>query len=595
MSIVQLAKVTLIGLSETKTKVIEDLQGLGCLHLIPLSAEGDPIEGGGPSRESREALDFLASCPNQRRQVTHSERFDVLAVEAEALALKKRLFDLREERDSLAELLEGLAPWGDFVLPPPEEIGGLRLWFYAVPRREIGALERVAESVGLTWEIVESDNRFHYLVVIAQDEPQDIPFTRTETDERPPEELRRRLEEVDLAIEDAHAARASLTRWGTLFARSLDGLEDRAARDYAARQTYDQEPLYALQAWVPAPRIRELEDYARQHGLALEVAEPGRSDTPPTLLENPPALRAGEDLVTFYRAPGYRVWDPSSVVFFSFALFFAMIIADAGYGLVVGAITAWLWKHLGQTERGRAWRILLATLSGASLVYGVLVGGYFGVTPPPDSLLGRAHLIDIQDSGVMMALSILIGAAHLILANLMDAFRQRGSLAALAPVGWALLVVGGLLLGGQLLFEDLPAWPGEALMVVGFPLILLFSGYGERPLARAAKGALALTQLTKAFGDVLSYLRLFALGLASASLAAAFNDMAADVSGTSRIAGIGIFLALLVLVLGHALTFVLGIASAVIHGLRLNFIEFFDWSLKDEGYLFRAFQRKRGS
>lgn len=595
MSIVQLAKVTLIGLSEAKTKVIEDLQDLGCLHLIPLSAEGDPIEGGGgPSRESREALEFLASCPNRRRQVTHTEDFDVLAVEAEALALKKRLFDLQEERDSLAELLEGLAPWGDFVLPPPEEMGGLRLWLYAVPRREIGDLERAAESAGLIWEIVANDDRFQYVVVIAREEP-DIPFPRTETDERPPEGLRRRLEEVELALEDAQAARASLTRWCTLFARSLDGLEDRAARDYAARQTYDREPLYALQAWVPAPRIPELEDYAGRHGLALEVAEPDPSDTPPTLLENPPELRAGEDLVTFYRAPGYRVWDPSSVVFFSFALFFAMIIADAGYGLVVGAITAWLWKRLGQTESGRAWRILLATLSGASLVYGVLVGGYFGVTPPPDSLLGRAHLIDIQDSGVMMALSILIGAGHLILANLMDAYRQRGSLAALAPVGWALLVVGGLLLGGQLLVEDLPAWPGEALMAVGFPLILVFSGYGERPLARAAQGALALTQLTKAFGDVLSYLRLFALGLASASLAAAFNDMAADVSGTSRIAGIGIFLALLVLVLGHTLTFVLGIASAVIHGLRLNFIEFFDWSLKDEGYLFRAFQRKRGS
>ena len=123
---------------------------------------------------------------------------------------------------------------------------------------------------------------------------------------------------------------------------------------------------------------------------------------------------------------------------------------------------------------------------------------------------------------------------------------------------------------------------------LGVPFIFLANG--EKLVGRAIKGLSALTRLTKAFGDVLSYLRLFALGLASASLAVAFNDMAAGVR--EAMPGIGLLFALLILVLGHALNFVLAIASGVIHGLRLNFIEFFDWGVKEEGHLFRAFRRK---
>jgi V/A-type H+-transporting ATPase subunit I len=103
---------------------------------------------------------------------------------------------------------------------------------------------------------------------------------------------------------------------------------------------------------------------------------------------------------------------------------------------------------------------------------------------------------------------------------------------------------------------------------------------------------MALTAVSGAFGDVLSYLRLFALGLASASLAMAFNDMAADVR--DAIPGIGVLFALLILLLGHALNFLLSVSSGFIHGLRLNVIEFFKWGVKDEGNPWRPFERKEG-
>jgi V/A-type H+-transporting ATPase subunit I len=130
-------------------------------------------------------------------------------------------------------------------------------------------------------------------------------------------------------------------------------------------------------------------------------------------------------------------------------------------------------------------------------------------------------------------------------------------------------------------------------MGLGAAAVLLFTGEHAPPGRRLLQGLLALTRISSAFGDVLSYLRLFALGLASASLALAFNDLASQIAAAAP--GLGKLLALLVLLVGHGLNFLLGITSGFIHGLRLNFIEFFNWSVPEEGTPFRPFSRKESS
>ena len=120
--------------------------------------------------------------------------------------------------------------------------------------------------------------------------------------------------------------------------------------------------------------------------------------------------------------------------------------------------------------------------------------------------------------------------------------------------------------------------------------VLLFSETQGSLWKRLLKGLSGLTGISSAFSDALSYLRLFALGLASASLAATFNAMSLQVK--EALPGIGILFALLIGLLGHTLNFVLAVASGFIHGLRLNFIEFFRWSISEEGPPFKAFARK---
>jgi V/A-type H+-transporting ATPase subunit I len=199
----------------------------------------------------------------------------------------------------------------------------------------------------------------------------------------------------------------------------------------------------------------------------------------------------------------------------------------------------------------------------------------------------------------MMGLSILIGVGHLTLANLIMAWRARHSPRAISSIGWVLLMFGALMMATALLKTPgtaVLASVGKWVMALGGIAILFFSS--DRPLrskragdwiGRLFDGLGAITGISKLFGDVLSYLRLFALGLASAQLAVTFNGLAGDVS---HIRGIGFLLAAVILIAGHGINLILGLMGGVVHGLRLNCIEFFNWSLTEEGYPFRSYHRK---
>jgi V/A-type H+-transporting ATPase subunit I len=599
MTIVRLARVTLYGLLAEKERVLDELQGLGCLHLVPLSegAAGTDVAAGtggmrGPSPEAREALAFLQACPARRHQLRDPTRFDARDVQRRALDIRERIRALEDERDFLEARIEALQPWGNFRLPPVESLGGNRLWFYPVPHYKMTDMP----EGGPAWAEVGRDHRFVYVAAIAAEEPAGMPVARVHTGDRPLSELIDRMDEVALALQDLQAERAGMTRWLALFARSIARLEDEAAVARAAAGTRDAAPVFAVAGWAPTARLPALRAYAERERLALTAAEPGPDDAPPTLLHNPGPLAAGQDLVEFYVSPGYWTWDPSAAVFLSFAVFFAMILSDAGYALLLGLALAPFWGRTGRSETGRRLRSLAAALVGAALAWGVAAGGYFGRAPPEQSLLADLAVIDVGDFETMMTVSILVGVAHVVIGNLAAA-GQHGGVRRLSSWGWIVAVLAAtawwLADTGRApaLAGDLAPWA----MGVGGLLILGFSRPAGGVLHRALGGALALGRVTTAFGDVLSYLRLFALGLASASLAAAFNGLAADVA--AGVSGVGLFLAALVLLIGHGLNLALAIMSGFVHGLRLNFIEFFRWSVPEEGYRFRPFAKRerRGS
>ena len=248
-----------------------------------------------------------------------------------ALDLQRQIQELGDERDFLRKRISDVRQWGDFHFAPPGEMNGLSLWFYIVPHQQIEAVE----ETGLTWEIVNRDHQFAYVVVVSEDEPVGMPVERVLVGAKSLSDLELRLEEVELKLDELQFEREGLTRGLTIYERNMNRLEDMTARARAAQLTNDSEPLFALQAWAPRERHEDLCEFADRNGLAIVFAEPSADDDPPTLLRNPSKWQVGESLVKFYMTPNYRLWDPSMVVLFSFTLFFSMIISDAGYGAVM--------------------------------------------------------------------------------------------------------------------------------------------------------------------------------------------------------------------------------------------------------------------
>jgi len=586
MSLIKMHKVTFIGMTADRDRLLNDLQKMGCVQIIPLKTGGSELPDTAPTAGAREAMKFLHSYPQRRRQILDKEQFDAVEVEQQTLEVRKRLLDLEDERDFLIKRIQDMRPWGDFILPPLQEMGNRRLWFYVVPHKDMPKIEASAP----VWEIIKRDNRFCYVVVVAEEEPSEMPVPRVHLGSKPRHELEVRLDAVELAIEDAQAERASLTRWHDLLKGNLGRLEDRAIRQSAATQIYSNDQAFALQGWAPTESLSALEDYSKNREIHFESQAPGQEDNPPTLMRNPSWLSAGEDLVTFYMTPGYQTWDPSAVTFVSFAIFFGMILSDAGYAAVLALALLLMWNKMGRSSSGSRIRPLLLSVVTASLVFGVLVGSYFGVTPSDASWLGKFHVLDMSNTDRMMLISVAIGVSHIVLANVMNAVRYEHWRDRLPSVGWIGVICGGfaLAMSGSIAIAGLQEL-GVALMALGALLIVWFTAPGEKPLARLGQGMLGLTKLSGALGDILSYLRLFALGLASGSLAVEFNHMAAGIA--EGFPGIGLFFALLILVLGHTVNLFLGIASGVIHGLRLNVIEFFNWGLKEEGTLYKPFKQ----
>jgi V/A-type H+-transporting ATPase subunit I len=206
------------------------------------------------------------------------------------------------------------------------------------------------------------------------------------------------------------------------------------------------------------------------------------------------------------------------------------------------------------------------------------------------------HVLDAGNQSLMMLISIGIGVSHIGLANLLGAWQRRGSMTALSSLGWTVMVFGGFsaLLGKMFAVPRMFTLGIAAISLGGF-LILFFSSPGTFSLVprllfhRLVDGLKALAELSKGFGDVLSYLRLFALGLASIKLAEVFNNLAA---GAFASKGVWVLVGLFVLLIGHTINFAMGIMSGIVHGLRLNVIEFFNWSLQEDGERFQAFAKR---
>lgn len=594
MSIVKLKKVDIVALNENRVAVLKELQDIGKVHIVPLRSDEHSRFNQAISAQTLKAWSYISRTEGKRtHQVKDENLFDEKQVVSDILQNQSALLKLRERIAFLRNRIKEVKPWGDFTIPCSEDIGGYCLWFYKVPHAKM----KVFAKAGYDFEVVYKDKKYSFAVIVSKEEPQarKLPVQRATIGSKSLHELYKELEQAKVDLDILESERHNLTRWAYLLQKTMARLEDNATCERVEREGYEDEKLFAVQAWVANDQIDEIKSLTERYDMMMEFSDPSDDDVPPTLLKNSEFWAPGETLVNFYQTPSYKSWDPSSILLFSFAIFFALIVSDAGYALLLLLAVIIFWGKLGKSDTGRRIRRIGILLSISSAVYGVLIGSYFGLEPP-NPTLKQFDILDMNNYAAMQSLTIAIGIIHVMLANLVHTWQLRGSWNMLSPIGWFVALIGASMMWAG--FDDKAGEiynNGIYSIIGGLALVFLFTSERKvknlKSLAlRFADGFLALTGVTKAFGDVLSYLRLFALGLASAALALTFNDMAGQVR--EAVPEYGAVLAIIILILGHGLNFVLALVSGVIHGLRLNMIEFFGWSLHDEGKPFITFEKK---
>ncbi|MGI9276356.1 MAG: V-type ATP synthase subunit I [Endozoicomonas sp.] len=598
MAIKRLNKITLYGPDQDKAGILQGLQALGCMHLIPLTEQmAEPAMRMQPA-EASEALAWLERSPRTRRQVKDKQGVDIDAVVREVLENKSSAREVADARDKLEERIREVRPWGEFSFPELSELDDQRLWFYVLPLGELENLKQAMTESELPWEVIHRDQKDAYVIVVSSEEPAEdlLSVSRSHVGMVPLSRLEEELEESEHLLEELYAEREALTRWNYTLGQAVAARYDAAELADAESGTLNEDSFFLVQGWLPVSERNAVEAFCLDNGVAAIFEEPSEEDSPPTLLEKTPGTGGGADALGFFQTPNYRAWDPGNLVFYSFSLFFGMIMSDVMYSFLFGLIVFMFRGKLKQSEAGSRLMNLAYFMSAVGIAWGVMIGSYFGASP--GGPLGSLAFVDLNDYNAMMKLSVFVGVSHLIVANLMTAYVNRSSSYALAPLGWALVMGGGMGIWFGMtgtLSEAFADVIGPGMMATGGLLVFLFTStrkvrsVGDLFL-RGLDGLKAVYNITSAFGDVLSYMRLFALGLSGASLAMTFNSLAMDVLHSSPVSGV--LFAGIILLLGHILNFALCIMSGVVHGMRLNVIEFVNWGLSDEGYPFKAFSKR---
>ena len=504
--------------------------------------------------------------------------------EAEITALLERRTALLAELETVNARLKALAVWGDFDRKLLDTLAdkGVRVIPCVGTAAEFEAVRKREE---LHCELLRAEGRTRFFAVIATGDVDEstLPVFKLGPQDDP-RALGARKREIDAeksdiveTLEKRAGDLAVLRRRRDALAADLEFLRVRDTVEKHGEVTL-------LSGFVPEPELEKLRSAAKREGWGLYVTDPAADDRVPVLIRHGNFYtKTVQPLFDFLGiVPGYREIDVSAGVLFFFTIFYAIIIGDAGYGLIFLAAALFLGWKFRRDKKKRPVVALLTLLSVATIIWGALSGLWFGV-----SRGGIKQLTDpkIKDASVQV-LCFVLAIAQLSLGHMWRAFRERSWKSLGANLGWMLIIWGNFFLAVKII-----VWPGEFpvymyyLYGAGLALVVLFSVNWKDPA-----GVFQFPfDVIGSFTDVLSYIRLFAVGMAGASIAMNFNAMGAGIAKSSPYY---IVFGVLVVLIGHALNLALCVMSVLVHAIRLNTLEFSNHSgLTWSGSPFKPFAK----
>ena len=345
--------------------------------------------------------------------------------------------------------------------------------------------------------------------------------------------------------------------------------------------------LMLIEGWAPAYSKVEIEAYLNDAHVYYEITDPMPGDNVPIRLNNKGFFAWFEPICKLYMLPKYNELDLTPFFAPFFMVFFGLCLGDSGYGLFLflGA-TAYRLLAKKVTPSMKSIISLIQVLSASTFFCGLLTGTFFGANIydldwPIVQRLKHAVLMDNND---MFRLSLILGVIQILFGMVLKAVNQTiqfGFKYAIATIGWIILLVStavsALFSSSELLSMGGTAY--KVVLCISGAMIFLFNTPGKNIFMNIGLGLWdSYNMVTGLLGDVLSYVRLFALGLSGGILAGVFNSLAVGMSPDNVIAGPIVMV--LIFVIGHAINMFMNVLGAMVHPMRLTFVEFF----KNSGY-----------
>ena len=481
-----------------------------------------------------------------------------------------------------------IAPWGDFDPASIKEMAslGLPVYLYEIT-------PEVFESIPQDTRFIKvSANKTTVRIAVLDSEiPSVTPF---QLPEKPLSSLKREKDEIKLDLEEIESKLKDLADRRPALVNELAKIEQEIEFENAVinmekvENVPPEQGLSWLTGFVPQPDMEHLKAVARENGWALASDDPDETDeTVPTKLKNNKFVDLLNPITGFLGiVPGYREVDISLWFLLFFCIFFGMLFGDAAYGIIISLIA--ITGIISTAKKGVPQALQMLLLLGIfNTTWGVLTCSWFGVDVEkvPQFLkdLSLSYISTAKTDSAMVDQNLQIfcfslGLLQLTIAHLKGIIRYIKSLRVFAEIGsiamlWGMYnVVLFLVVSNDI--RAIPLLPVSIyLLGGGFVLTFVFASYDGsigRSILESCKNIISVVLgITNVFSDIMSYIRLWAVGLAGASIATTVNTMAGPLLGNFLI-----FAGIILLVFGHGLNLILNVLSVLVHGVRLNTLEF---------------------
>ena len=516
--------------------------------------------------------------------LTLLEQFEKKQAEAEALRQDVVTAEREQQR---------MAPWGDY--------SALQLARLADAGFKIGFYTCASRIYNPEWEemynafIINNSTNTTYFVTVTKEPITDIEAERFEMSESGSKELETALNQAQANYEAKQTeirqfAVANIANLNRLTCQITEIIDIDKVHINTRRAADDT--VMILEGYCPTDMIDGLETMLKEEGIYYEASEPANEDNVPIKLRNNAFTRLFEPLTGMYGMPNYNEYDPTPILGPFFLLFFAMCMGDAGYGILLILIGLAIKLEKFKIAMFDGMGGIITALGVVTAVVGVFLGTAFGVDLynaefVPAALKSVMIKGNIMGFDIQMVMALIIGVFHICLAMIVKAicFTQRdGFMANLSNWGWLLLILGGIatavLAMMKVLSPEVTQYVIIAIGAISALGIYLFNDPKRNPLINIGAGLWdTYNMITGLLGDVLSYIRLYALGLAGGMLGGAFNSIATMVLGENPNVGTWAGF-IIILVIGHVLNLAMSALGAFVHPLRLTFVEYF----KNVGY-----------